>query len=270
MSPSIPWTCFKCGDPNFSPTFFAPKPVESIALPSSLLDLSHTTSTYIAHTEESSAHTPASQRKTLGHPPFASSLTDPKPLRHSSIAGSVSEISILSDPMLKRPKSRTRTQSLRVLAINFQSAKPKKEGTLICLNQTLSLAQRPDSTLQSPTTKSFLRHLMSTAATVRAEAVKLWSQRKKSLITHQLPIHPSAETVLVSIQTNTSSSSLTVVSLYRAPSATSDQETAALLDAFDRACRSKKDVWLGGDLNLPDIDWNTNSTVGHQYPKSMN
>lgn len=94
---------------------------------------------------------------------------------------------------------------------------------------------------------------------------------KKSLITHQNPANPSSETVIVSVQTNNRSSNLIVGSLYRAPFARSGQETAALLDAFDRACRSKKDVvWLGGDLNLPDIDWNTNSTVGHQYPKSMN
>ena len=94
---------------------------------------------------------------------------------------------------------------------------------------------------------------------------------KKSLISHQIPSNPSAEAVLVSVQTNDKSSNLVVGSLYRPPSATSDQETAALLDVFDRACRRKKDVvWLGGDLNLPDIEWDSCSIVGHQYPKTMN
>ena len=29
-------------------------------------------------------------------------------------------------------------------------------------------------------------------------------------------------------------------------------------------------VIFGGDFNLPDISWETNSIVGSQYPKSMN
>ena len=28
--------------------------------------------------------------------------------------------------------------------------------------------------------------------------------------------------------------------------------------------------WLGGDMNLPDIDWSTNSITGHRYSKSIN
>ena len=29
-------------------------------------------------------------------------------------------------------------------------------------------------------------------------------------------------------------------------------------------------LWAGGDFNLPDIDWNSNFVVGHQYPKVIN
>ena len=28
--------------------------------------------------------------------------------------------------------------------------------------------------------------------------------------------------------------------------------------------------WLGGDFNLPDIDWPSNSICGHQYPAAIN
>ena len=28
--------------------------------------------------------------------------------------------------------------------------------------------------------------------------------------------------------------------------------------------------WIGGDLNLPDIDWNLNAVQGHQYIKTIN
>ena len=29
-------------------------------------------------------------------------------------------------------------------------------------------------------------------------------------------------------------------------------------------------IWVGGDLNLPDIDWKTNTITSHQYTKKLN
>jgi len=29
-------------------------------------------------------------------------------------------------------------------------------------------------------------------------------------------------------------------------------------------------VWIGGDFNLPDIDWQTKAVVGNSYPKMLN
>ena len=29
-------------------------------------------------------------------------------------------------------------------------------------------------------------------------------------------------------------------------------------------------LWIGGDLNLPDINWSLNAITGHQYPLSFN
>ena len=29
-------------------------------------------------------------------------------------------------------------------------------------------------------------------------------------------------------------------------------------------------IWFGGDMNLPDIDWSTNSITKHQYVKDIN
>ena len=29
-------------------------------------------------------------------------------------------------------------------------------------------------------------------------------------------------------------------------------------------------MWIGGDLNLPDINWSLNTIMGHQYPLSLN
>jgi len=95
----------------------------------------------------------------------------------------------------------------------------------------------------------------------------------KSLITHQIPLDPNspAEAVLVSIKTAHKDSNIIVGSLYRPPSVTSEDYTTAMMGVVSQACRAKRDVvWLGGDLNLPDIDWDTNSTDGHQYTKATN
>ena len=218
---------------------------------------------------------PPPVRKTLGHAPFASSSTDTRPLRHSSIASFVSEISILSHPVLNRPQPVTRTQSLRVLVINFQSAKPKKVD--FWRNSDLF---DPDIILG---TETWLNHPSITNNGFFPPTFDIYRRErpnrgcgtlvatKKSLITHQNPANPSSETVIVSVQTNNRSSNLIVGSLYRAPFARSGQETAALLDAFDRACRWKKDVvWLGGDLHFPDIDRDTNSIVRRQHSISLN
>ena len=29
-------------------------------------------------------------------------------------------------------------------------------------------------------------------------------------------------------------------------------------------------IWIGGDFNLPDIDWSNNTISSHQYPKELN
>ena len=45
----------------------------------------------------------------------------------------------------------------------------------------------------------------------------------------------------------------------------------SLNQAIEDLCTSKPEaaVWLGGDINLPDINWATDEIVGHQYTKSM-
>ena len=32
---------------------------------------------------------------------------------------------------------------------------------------------------------------------------------------------------------------------------------------------SSSTIWIGGDLNLPDINWTVNTITGHQYPLSL-
>ncbi|XP_076438589.1 uncharacterized protein LOC143277598 [Babylonia areolata] len=94
---------------------------------------------------------------------------------------------------------------------------------------------------------------------------------KNTLITHQLPSDPSAEAVLVSVHTQIKNSKLIIGSVYRTPSATSEEYTTATNRVIEQACHSQRSVvWLGGDFNLPDIDWKTSNIISHQNPKTMN
>ena len=38
------------------------------------------------------------------------------------------------------------------------------------------------------------------------------------------------------------------------------------LDSLD----TKNAIWIGGDFNLPDINWTNETVVGHQYPIAIN
>ena len=89
------------------------------------------------------------------------------------------------------------------------------------------------------------------------------------MTTIQLPIDPSAEAVLVAIQTQNRNFSLMICFLYRPPSASSEE--LAVTRVTDGPCHSQRDVvWLGGDMDLPAVHWITSPTTGNQYPKAMN
>ena len=66
------------------------------------------------------------------------------------------------------------------------------------------------------------------------------------------------------------SPNLVVGVLYRPPSQVSPEYTDSMTRVLDQAYHSKKDVvWLGGDLNLPDINWANSTVTSSQYPKTM-
>ena len=60
-------------------------------------------------------------------------------------------------------------------------------------------------------------------------------------------------------------------SLYRPTDNNLDysQELCSVLN--DLHSRFSDDIlWIGGDANLPDIDWKTDTVTGHNYPASIN
>ena len=64
---------------------------------------------------------------------------------------------------------------------------------------------------------------------------------------------------------------LILVAAYRPPSANLEKSSKLCDNIESLAQRHKGSVfWLGGDLNLPDINWETNSIIGNQNLKSIN
>ena len=59
--------------------------------------------------------------------------------------------------------------------------------------------------------------------------------------------------------------------MYR-PTDNNNDYTQDLCNALSDLSARFKDliIWLGGDTNLPDIDWKTDTITGHIYPVSIN
>jgi hypothetical protein len=89
-----------------------------------------------------------------------------------------------------------------------------------------------------------------------------------SLISHQLDL--DTETDFIAAKVLNGNDSIIVGALYR-PTDNNQQYMDSLNQIIEYICHSNPNtaVWIGGDANLPDIDWTTNQVVGHQYRKEI-
>ena len=57
------------------------------------------------------------------------------------------------------------------------------------------------------------------------------------------------------------------MSIYRPPNRDYEYLESLCLLIHDVVSKNPKSaIWIGGDLNLPNIDWATNSVLSHDYP----
>jgi len=180
--------------------------------------------------------------------------------------------SLSTDSVIPLPVKNNSTT--RTLVINFQSIRPKKAELWNLIAST-----NPDIILGSET---WLKPEISDTEIIpndydiyRKDRKDGWGgvlvATKKCLISQEIPTLSSSETVLVRLETENKREPLIVGSLYRSPSNTSDQQMCDIRAAIDSAvahCKTPT-LWLGGDLNLPDIDWEKNCVSGNRYPKSV-
>ena len=92
---------------------------------------------------------------------------------------------------------------------------------------------------------------------------------KISLIAEE--IFKSKETECIAIKIETLDKPVIVVSAYRPPDSKLPYIELLSRDIKSIITKFKSNpLWIGGDWNLPDINWSTNSIVGHNYSKSIN
>lgn len=94
---------------------------------------------------------------------------------------------------------------------------------------------------------------------------------KQNLIVKELPTPDNVEFIAVQIEVQGNNSPLIVGSLYRPPK--SDlQYTELLCSTVSKLSIDKPSsaLWVGGDMNLPDISWESLSIDGRQYSKAIN
>ena len=89
---------------------------------------------------------------------------------------------------------------------------------------------------------------------------------KKNLIIEEIKTNQVNPNQLVAIKVESLHKPVILMSCYRAPKRASSE---SLFDEIKRLSNKYKHnpVWIGGDFNLPDIDWETKPIIGSQYPK---
>ena len=227
---SLSWQCFNCGIPNFNTSLFD-SPTSDLS--SALGD---------SLNSSSPCNSPGA------------------PISCSSPKG----------PIFKP------TEGLRSIIVNFQSIKNKKAEFLLMLDRT-----NPDIIFGNET---WLNSEIQNQEILPPEYTAYRKDRpdgyggtligiRKSFTCHELKVNSAnVSTELVAIKVEIPRSKpLIVVAAYRPPYPDYEYSTDLCETIEDLASRHKKNVfWLGGDFNLPDIDWKTNNITGNDYPRAIN
>ena len=167
-----------------------------------------------------------------------------------------------------------KTNNLSVIVVNTQSIMDKKES----LWQIIE-SQRPDVILASETwLKSDIRDSEIIPADLGYELFRnersdgyggVMIAVKRTLIYELITVGKECEFLAVKITCKFNSK--IVASLYR-PTDNDSNYALKLANAIESLVKDhpKDVVWIGGDINLPDIEWSSNSISGNSYRKDIN
>ena len=93
---------------------------------------------------------------------------------------------------------------------------------------------------------------------------------KKELLVEENPFKFTGNDT-VSIKVETFEKPVIFCACYRSPNNDNDSNTNIINNLLSICQKYKNNpIWIGGDFNLPDIDWTSNNIVDHQNPKKLN
>lgn len=183
---------------------------------------------------------------------------------------SVSSLESESSDEQVSPKRKSRM--LRIAVINFQGIWGKKELFAQCLLDCKADIVIGSETFLDPSIKN-CEVLPPGFTAYRIDRNDGWGGAiiicKSSLITDI--VFKSKETECIAIKVETYQRPVIICSVYRPTN--NDTNYLNLLANDLNTLRQKyktNPIWIGGDFNLPDIDWKNSTTVSHQYSKEIN
>ena len=239
---SVSWQCVTCGMPQFSSSLFE-NSSQGVNLSNSFDSLGSLSSVH----DSAARFNPG--------PPLASST----PSRQSNI---------------KSEKKQNRTdRRMKIVVVNFQSAKNKKEeiGNMIdscnpdvIIGTETWLNENIHSTELFPPSYTVIRKDRSDGYGGVLIALK------QEFTFEHLTSKRDCESVFIKLPLQRRKA-LIIGAVYRPPSS-SQQYLDSLCSEVEDIHRKHRNAifWIGGDLNLPDIDWSTMSTQGYRQPQAFN
>jgi len=184
----------------------------------------------------------------------------------NSNTSSVSSSSLQSTQLKVKPKE------LRLLVINFQGLWSKKEVLANELNE-----MNPDIIIG---TETFLDSSIKTSEILPPNYTAFRRDRgdfrggviiiiKNEFYASEVIKAKNCEVLAIKVQCK--SKAIVLAVCYRPPSnnITDIQNICSQIQIIQNKFKNHP-IWIGGDLNLPDIDWSDNSIKSHQYLKKVN
>jgi exonuclease III len=162
---------------------------------------------------------------------------------------------------------------LRVIVINFQSIKNKIHETQVLIDNA-----DPDIILG---TETWLNGNISSAEILPTNFQVFRNDRSDSYggvliaVREDLicsPVLTSQKTELISVKLQLNrAKSIIISSFYRSPNMTEDTYSSAALEELIKLKHDnqKSDFWIGGDFNLPDMNWSSLTVTSNQYSYAM-
>jgi hypothetical protein len=165
-----------------------------------------------------------------------------------------------------------KAEQLNLLVINFQSIRNKKEELeLMLIEQNIDIVLGSETHLSTDISDNELLHPSYTCYRRDREdgygGVIIIT--KKRFAVEKIVTSKTCEFLAVKIQTR--KQPIIIATAYRPPRSTIVEAENIKKELIMLHSKFKANpIWFGGDLNLPDIDWSTNSITKHQYPKEIN